>query len=245
MIISLSIEYYERASIMQEDDESRIHVPALPVVFLDVDTQKDFILPDGYLSIKGAESITPNLAKLSKYSAEKLVFWIATMDSHILEDPEISSTPDFKTTFPPHCMRNSAGVESIPETLHKNPLILDMQNQPLDKTWSYLESNYDSIVLKKNNIDMFSNKNFDRLLSLIKPKVFVVFGVATDFCVKLAVKGLLIRNFKVVLVKDAVYAIDQNVERRLLDEFEFQGVKLMTTDQVINLTPNEFELAFR
>ncbi len=230
---------------MQEVIESRIYVPALPVVFLDVDTQKDFMLPDGCLSIRGAKSITENLAKLSKYSVEKLVFWLATMDSHVLEDTEISSTPDFKTTFPAHCLSKSAGEERIPETFHKNPLILDMQGQSLDKPWSYLEANYDSIVFKKNNIDVFSNKNFDRLLNLIKPKVFVVFGVATDFCVKLAVKGLLLRNLKVVLVKDAVYAIDQDVERKLFDHWEYQGVKLMTTDQAINLNPHEFELAFK
>jgi len=230
---------------MQGDDESRIYVPALPVVFLDVDTQKDFILPDGRLSISGAESITPNLAKLSKYSAEKLVFWLATMDSHVLEDIEISSTPDFKTTFPAHCLNKSAGAERIPETFHKNPLILDMQSQSLNKTWSCLVTNYDSIVFKKNNIDVFSNENFDRLLTLIRPKVVVVFGVATDFCVKLAVEGLLIRNLKVVLVKDAVYAIDQNVERKLFDDWECQGVKLMTTDQVMNLNPHEFEVAFK
>lgn len=230
---------------MKEHDDSKTHIPELPIVFLDVDTQNDFILPDGRLSIRGAESIRPNLAKLSKYSAEKLVFWLATRDSHILEDIEISSTPDYKTTFPPHCLSKSEGEESIPETFHKNPLILDMQNRSLDKPWSYLEANYDSIVFKKNNIDVFSNKNFDRLLTLIRPKVFVVFGVATDFCVKLAVEGLLVRNLKVVLVKDAVYAIDQDVERKLFDDWECQGVKLMTTDQVINLNPYEFELAFR
>ncbi len=230
---------------MQEDDESRINVPELPVVFLDIDTQKDFILPDGRLRISGAESIAPNLAKLSKYSAKKQVFWLATMDSHVLEDMEISSSPDFRTTFPAHCLTASAGEERIAETFRKNPLVLDMQSQPLDKPWSYLEANYDSIVFKKNNIDVFSNKNFDRLLTLIRPKVFVVFGVATDFCVKLAVQGLLIRNLKVVLVKDAVYAIDQDVERKLFDDWEHQGVKLMTTDQVINLSPHEFELALK
>lgn len=229
---------------MQEDAENRIYVPGLPVVFLDVDTQKDFILPDGRLSIKGADTIAPNLAKLSKYSAENLVFWLATMDSHILEDMEISSAPDFKTTFPPHCLINSAGEERIPETFRKNPLILDMQLQSLDDTWPNLETNYDSIVFKKNNIDVFSNKNFDQLLNLIKPKVLVVFGVATDFCVKLAVEGLLIRNFKVVLVKDAVYAIDKDVEKKLFGYWEFQGVRLMTTDQVINLNPYEFESVF-
>ena len=81
------------------------NVAVIPVVFLDVDTQKDFIIPDGCLSIKGADSIAPSLARLSRYSSEKRVVWLSTMDSHVLDDKEISSEPDFKTTFPPHCMK--------------------------------------------------------------------------------------------------------------------------------------------
>lgn len=230
---------------MEKNDNSKIYIQELPVVFLDIDTQNDFILKNGRLSIKGAESIKPNLAMLSKYSAEKKVLWLATVDSHVPEDAEISSAPDFKTTFPIHCMENSWGQERIPETFHKNPLILSMQSQFLEKSWPVFEANYDSIFFKKNNIDVFSNRNFDRLLSLIKPKVFVVFGVATDFCVRLAVEGLLVRNLKVVLVKDAVYAIDQNVARNLFHNWEHRGVKFMTTEKVTNLDPHEFETTFK
>ncbi len=216
----------------------------IPVVFLDVDTQKDFIIPDGRLSIKGADSIASNLAKLSTYSSEKRVAWFSTMDSHVLDDKEISAEPDFKTTFPPHCMNATTGEERVEATSHPNPLVVDMQTGSLDKSWSYIKARYDSIVFKKNNIDVFSNENFDWLLSYVKPLVFVVFGVATDFCVKSAVEGLLNRNFKVVLVRDAVYAIDQDAERLLFDDWERQGVKLMTTSQVINLNPHEFEKLF-
>lgn len=224
---------------------TKANVALIPVVFLDVDTQRDFIIPDGCLSIKGADSITPNLAKLSRYSSEKQVVWLSTMDSHILDDTEISSEPDFRTTFPPHCMNNTAGEQRIAATSHPNPLVLDMQTGALDKPWLYIKAHYDSIVFKKNNIDVFSNENLDRLLSCVKPLVFVVFGVATDFCVKSAVEGLLHRNLKVVLVQDAVHAIDQDVEKLLFDDWERQGVKLMTTDQVINLNPHEFEKLFQ
>ncbi|MGO8881778.1 MAG: isochorismatase family protein [Desulfomonilaceae bacterium] len=220
------------------------NVAVIPVVFLDVDTQKDFIITDGCLSIKGADSIAPSLAKLSRYSSEERVVWLSTMDSHVLDDKEISLEPDFKTTFPPHCMKGTAGEDRIAATFHPNPLILDMQTGALDKPWPYIKAHYDSIVFKKNNTDVFSNENLDRFLSCVKPLVFVVFGVATDFCVKSAVEGLLLRNLKVVLVRDAVYAIDQNVEKLLFDDWERQGVKLMTTNQVINLNPHELEKLF-
>lgn len=221
------------------------NVAVIPVVFFDVDTQRDFIMPDGCLSIKGADRIEPNLFKLSDYSSTKRVAWFSTMDSHVLDDMEISSEPDFKTTFPPHCMNATAGEERIAATFHPNPLVLDMRTRSPVEPWPYIQTHFDSIVFKKNNIDVFSNENLDRVLSCVKPSVFVVFGVATDFCVKSAVEGLLLRNLKVVLVKDAVYAIDQDVEKFLFNDWERQGVKLMATEQVTNLNPHEFEDLFK
>ena len=37
-------------------------------VFFDVDTQVDFMLPDGRLHVPGAETIIPNLSKLMAYA---------------------------------------------------------------------------------------------------------------------------------------------------------------------------------
>lgn len=229
---------------MLRDDKNRTGLPEIPLVFLDVDTQKDFMLPEGRLSIHGAGSISQNLAKLSEYAAENNVLWLATMDSHESQDVEISSTPDFQATFPPHCMAGSEGEERIPETERGNPLVLGFQSQSLDKPWSHLADNYDGLIFKKNSVDVFSNPNFDRILSFIRPQVFVVFGVATDFCVKYAIQGLLARNFRIALVKDAIYSIDKDVGRQLVQDWESQGVKLMTTGQVINLIPNQFEKIF-
>lgn len=229
---------------MQKHDDSVINVPSLPVAFLDVDTQKDFIRSDGCLSIKGAGNIVTNLGKLCAYALENRVAWFASMDSHVPGDTEISEAPDYDTTFPPHCMNSSEGEERIPETFRQHPLVFDIEFQYLDKPWSYFEENYDSIVFKKNNFDVFSNKNFDQFLTLVRPKVFVVFGVATDFCVRRAVEGLCSRKFKTVVVKDAVFAIDQETERKLFDEWERQGIKLMATEEVIDMEPREFEKLF-
>ena len=229
---------------MLRDDEIRTRLLEIPVAFLDVDTQQDFMLPDGCLSIHGAYSIAPNLAKLSEYAEENNVLWLSTMDSHESEDAEISSSPDFQATFPPHCMTGSEGEKRIPETVRRNPFIISFQSQLLANPWSYLAENCDGIILQKNCVDVFSNPNFDRILSFIRPQVFVVFGVATDFCVKYAIQGLLARNFKIALVKDAIYSIDTDVGRQLLQDWESQGVELVTTAQVINLIPDQFEKIF-
>ena len=75
-------------------------------IFWDVDTQYDFIMPDGKLYIQGAEEILPNLSLLTSFARRNNIQVLGSIDYHTLYDPEISSDPDFQTTFPPHCLRD-------------------------------------------------------------------------------------------------------------------------------------------
>ena len=73
-----------------------------PVIFWDVDTQHDFMDPDGKLYVKGAELIKPKLEQLTNYAHAHGIQIVASSDDHELEHAEISAAPDFRETFPPH-----------------------------------------------------------------------------------------------------------------------------------------------
>ena len=60
--------------------------------------------------------------------------------------------------------------------------------------------------------------------------VFVVYGVATDYCVAAAVRGLLDRHCRIALVVDAIRAIDEQAEAGILTEFARRGVLLTMTE---------------
>ena len=62
--------------------------------------------------------------------------------------------------------------------------------------------------------------------------VFLVYGVATDYCVAAAVQGLLSRHCRIALVVDAIRAIDQDAEADILTEFARRGVLLTRTEVV-------------
>ena len=49
-----------------------------PLVFVDVDTQRDFLEPDGALAIPGAEAILPNLARLTAFARRQGIPVLAT-----------------------------------------------------------------------------------------------------------------------------------------------------------------------
>ena len=62
--------------------------------------------------------------------------------------------------------------------------------------------------------------------------IFVVYGVATDYCVAAAVHGLLARHCRIALVVDAIRAIDNQAEAGILTEFAGRGVLLTMTDVI-------------
>ena len=82
-------------------------------IFWDVDTQVDFMEPSGKLYVPGAREIAPALERLVDAARAARLVHVASADDHELTDPEISSDPDFRNTYPPHCMRGTRGAEKI------------------------------------------------------------------------------------------------------------------------------------
>jgi len=80
-------------------------------IFWDVDTQHDFVMPDGTMYIQGAETILPNLKVLTCFARERGVPLLGSVDYHAPGDPEISALPDFRETYPPHCLVGTPGQE--------------------------------------------------------------------------------------------------------------------------------------
>ena len=90
------------------------------------------------------------------------------------------------------------------------------------------------LTLQKRELNVFSHPDADRLIELYNrdQPTFVVYGVATDYCVGCAVRGLLDRGCRVAVVVDAVRAIDRSREADVLTEFADGGVLLTLTEVV-------------
>src|SRR5947208_3383308 len=95
------------------------------VIFWDVDTQYDFMKADGKLYVPDAEQLIPNLKKLTDYAHGHGIRIVASADDHVPEHAEISANPDWKTTFPPHCLHGTPGQRKIPETTLRDPLVIE------------------------------------------------------------------------------------------------------------------------
>src|SRR5688500_16472804 len=99
------------------------------VIFWDVDTQYDFMKADGKLYVPDAEQLIPNLRKRTDYAHDHATRIVASADAHVPAHSESSATPDWKTTFPPHCLRGTPGQKKIAETALRDPLVIEPEPQ--------------------------------------------------------------------------------------------------------------------
>ena len=206
----------------------------MAVVFWDVDTQVDFMRPEGKLYVPGAAEIGPALAALTRAAARPGIVRVASVCDHVLEDDEISDTPDFRTTFPPHCLRGTPGQAKVPETALVDPLVVP--NRPEDPALlaSRLARHAGEVLIEKNHFDVFTNPNTSAVLDALAPDTVVVYGVAQDVCDAHAIAGFLKRGgLRVVFVEDAARPIDAARGAALLADWKRQGVEVMRTEETL------------
>ena len=80
------------------------------MVFVDVDTQADFMLPGGRLYVPGAEGLLATLARLRDFAEQHDIPVLASTDAHPTDAREFEQ-------WPPHCVHGTPGQLKIPETL--------------------------------------------------------------------------------------------------------------------------------
>ncbi len=196
-------------------------------VLWDVDTQVDFMRPDGKLAVPGADDAAPEMGRLVEAARAAGIPHVASADDHELTDSEISEEADFLTTYPPHCLRGTPGAEKIHETRQLDPVPLGLTDVP----GRWLRGT--EFLLLKKNFDVFTNPNVDPLLALLDPEEIVLFGVATDVCNDAAIRGLVARGRAVTFVEDAARGLDEQRTAACLEAWRGSGVRFATTGEVL------------
>ena len=201
-------------------------------VLWDVDTQVDFVLPEGKLPVPGAADVIPAMARLVGWACASGVVHVASADDHELTDPEISASPDFASTYPPHCLRGTRGAQKLPETEQADPLPLAHVAYPPGLVRELVAGRREILLLKKS-FDVFTSPNADAVLDYLDPSEVIVFGVATDVCDHAAIVGLLRRGRRVAFVEDAARGLDEERTARCLAEWRAAGVRFTTSAAVV------------
>lgn len=191
----------------------------MKTVFVDVDTQIDFLYPAGALYVPGAEKLLPALEKLTRHAGARGIPLVSTVDAHAENDPEFRD-------WPPHCVAGTAGQQKPQQTL------LDKRVTVPNAAAEYTIEGAQQIVLETAAIDCFTNPNLAGLLERLGAERYVVYGVVTEHCVRCAAMGLLRTGKRVELVTDATETLRAEDAKRTCDEFTAAGGVLTTVGQV-------------
>ena len=189
----------------------------MSVVFVDVDTQLDFLYPAGALYVPGAERLLDKLARLNRHAVTKGIPLLSTMDAHVEDDVEFR-------LWPPHCVAGTVGQQKPECTLTAGRAVLAVAAREPVKA--------PQVLVEKVTTDCFTNPMLETLLDELRASEAVVYGVVTEICVANAVRGLLRTGRRVTLVQDAVMSLDDAKAQALEAEVVASGGRLATASQV-------------
>ena len=218
-------------------------------IFYDIDTQNDFMNKDGALYVPDAELLKSNLSLLTDYARNKRIPVFGSMDKHFgtpqYKERELELTK-YGGPFPDHCMNKTPGQLKIPETvlsaypvLIPNPLDNKILTKALERATDELDQVFaeywlpNGIYFEKQSYDVFTNPNLKAFLEIAKPESAVVYGVATDFCVKAAVLGMQKMKIQCYVVEDAIAGVFLESTKSALEEMANLGAKFVTTKDVL------------
>lgn len=183
------------------------------LIFVDVDTQRDFVVPSDRprqgLYVPNAVQLLPTFDKINALAKQHGISIVATQDTHTPDDPEFEV---FKAISDSHCVNGSRGWEKVIETAQPDAWTIGVDANPADmpgeETLKRMLTKGEPIVIQKNTYSVFNGNSlatplFNKFKEL-GVKTAIVYGVATDFCVKGAVEGLKALGIRPIIVKDAV-----------------------------------------
>ncbi len=196
------------------------------LILWEVDTQADFMLPGGKLYVPGAEKLLPNIRRLTDLARQGRIFLVSHGCYHPPADPE------FKL-FPPHCVKGTPGASYVPEALTGKVAVIPNEAQAALPNDIF---HYQQILLEKQTLDIFESRHAEELLNrLPRDSNFLIFGVVTEYCVRLAARGLLERGRAVFIVHDAIETLKPEEGARAMAELQQLGAKFLSTDAALAL----------
>lgn len=179
-----------------------------------VDVQRDF-LPGGALAVPGGDDVVPVLAAVGgAFSAAKLPI-VASRDWH---PPDHCSFREHGGPWPSHCVAGTPGAELDPG------LGLPPGARIVDK----------AVATDKDAYSAFEGTDLDAWLRDKGVERLFIGGLATEYCVLNTAADAIRNGYDVVLIEDAIRAIDDTDGRRAIDSLRDMNAATIRSDRILN-----------
>lgn len=179
-----------------------------------VDVQRDF-LPGGALGVPDGDAVVPILAALARNFAAQGLPVVASRDWHPADH---CSFEEQGGPWPPHCIADSPGATLDPGLGLPNDVMI------VDK----------AVTADKDAYSAFDGTSLAAWLRERGVERLFVGGLATEYCVLNTAADGLRNGFGVLLVEDAIRAIDDADGQRAIESLRDQGAKTCNSHEVLD-----------
>jgi nicotinamidase/pyrazinamidase len=186
------------------------HTDALLIV----DVQRDF-LPGGSLAVPDGDEVIPVLDRVADAFSDQGLPVIASRDWH---PPDHCSFRKQGGPWPPHCVATTKGAELDPA--------LDL---PANTT--VVNKGTDT---EKDAYSAFDDTDLDDWLKTQDVQRLFIGGLTTEYCVLESASDAVDKGFDVVLLSDAVRAIDPKDGKRAIETLRDLDVKVLESDEIVD-----------
>jgi nicotinamidase/pyrazinamidase len=188
---------------------------AVSDAFVVVDLQRDF-LPGGSLGVNGGDRVLEPINRCLDLFTERALPVFASRDWH---PPQHCSFREQGGPWPAHCVAGSSGAR-FADGLH-----LPAQVGIVSKG-SHVE---------RDAYSAFAGTDFEGRLRAAGVKRLFVGGLATDYCVLQTVRDALALKFEVVVLRDAIAAVDARPGdgERAMAQMQELGARFIDTRQIV------------
>lgn len=202
----------------------------MPKALIIVDVQNDFCEGGSLATERGAEVA----ALISEYIETRHGDYeaiVATLDWHVNPGDHFSDTPDYKTSWPRHCVAESRGADTH-ENLDTDYIEAFFRKGAFEAAYSGFEG-----LLAPENSVMTGEREAGAAVEDEIPKLSLddwlqeheitdvdVVGIATDFCVKATALDAVDAGYETRVLLDLTAPVSEEGQDDAVDELEDAGV---------------------
>ena len=194
-----------------------------------VDVQGDFTkLKNGSLAVEGTDEAYVNAVDENTKKLKAAGYPVyATQDWHPPNHVSFFSNHEGKKAFyviqhrgkgqvlwPPHCVQNTHGAEILLDKKLFKAVVRKGMNPRYDSYSGFRDDGG-----KKTNMDKLLKKDGIRKL--------VVYGIATDYCVRATVLDGVAAGYKVIMIKNLSRGVAPDTSQKAIDEMKAKGVVVL------------------
>ena len=189
----------------------------MPRALIVVDVQNDFC-EGGSLAVAGGAAVAAAITEHVRTAAGDYAHVVATRDHHVDPGAHFAEHPDFRDSWPAHCVVGTGGVELHP-ALDRGPLEAIFDKGEHAAAYSGFEGAAAGVPLA----DWLRERRVNAV---------DVVGIATDHCVRATALDAVRLGFSTTVRLDLTAGVAAETVSTALDELRQAGVELTGTPLV-------------